>query len=134
MILNCELGFETQTQLCNFLNLHRITNIVFTCSCFYIAFKSRCICLTVLYVRWMLRGRYRLFYLLSRNVISPYRETEIFLNTDTSRVTCLEEFLCAQYRVDCNISETVLELVMYMACIFLTFWKLNCIYFLNEWL
>ena len=56
--------------------------------------------------------------------------------TDTSQVTCLEteEFLRAQYQVDCKILETVLELVMYMACIFLTFRRLNCIYFLNEWL
>lgn len=56
--------------------------------------------------------------------------------TDTSQVTCLEtdEFLRAQFQVDCKILQTVLELVMYMACIFLTFWKLNCIYFLNEWL
>lgn len=50
--------------------------------------------------------------------------------------TCLEteEFLRAQFQVDCKILETVLELVMYMACIFLTFRRLNCIYFLNEWL
>lgn len=56
--------------------------------------------------------------------------------TDTSQVTCLEteEFLRAQFQVDCKILETVLELVMYMACIFLTFRRLNCIYFLNEWL
>lgn len=40
-----------------------------------------------------------------------------------------EEFLRAQFQVDCKILETVLELVMYMACIFLTFRRLNCIYF-----
>lgn len=65
---------------------------------------------------------------------SPEPEIFLILTLHKSHGLEMEEFLRAQFQVDCKILETVLELVMYMACIFLTFRRLNCIYFLNEWL